>query len=139
MKNYWIVGAMWGGDSDDDALGDFIERGYWYCWSATTGRDNSPRIGNSISAQQDRFLQIQAGDRIAVKKVVSITAQEMEIRALGIVKAIDPIEWRVYVDWLPLNAAEHELQRRVKLSGLTAAIHGPYQNTEPWVHEIFCI
>lgn len=139
VKNYWIVGAMWGGDSDDDALADFLERGYWYCWPTTTGLDTAPRIGNSVSAQQDRFLQIKKGDRIAVKKIVSISTQEMEIRALGIVKTIDQTEWRVYVDWLPVSDANKELQRRVPLKGHTASIHGPYQNDEHWVREIFCI
>lgn len=139
MTQYWVVGAMWGGDSNDDALDDFLERGYWYCWPIATHRDDSPRIGNSVGAQQDRFLQIKKGDRIAVKKILSIPSQEMEIRAIGIVKVIDEIEWRVYVDWLPISQAEKEIGRRVALKGCTASIHGPYKTDDSWVHQIFCV
>jgi len=30
MKQYWLVGAMFGGKHD--ALEMFLRRGYWYCW-----------------------------------------------------------------------------------------------------------
>ncbi len=133
IPQYWIVGAMWGGNSDNDALRDFLMRGYWYCWPIDQLRDNSPHTGNSVGAQQNRFLQIQEEDRIAIKKM-DITSQEMEIRAIGIVKDVDHREWRIYVNWLPL-----ELNRRVELKGCTASIHGPYQNDDPLIQKVFCI
>ncbi len=75
-KNYWIVGAMFGGD--DDNLDDFLIRGYWYCWDRNTPHNiPSGGQGNSVEAQQSRLLQIKAGDRIAVKKIKSITNQEI--------------------------------------------------------------
>lgn len=137
--NYWLVGAMWGGDSNDDALDDFLERSYWYCWPIETHRDDSPRIGNSVGAQQDRFSQITKGDRIAVKKILSIPSQEMEIRAIGIVKAADLDEWRIYVDWLPVSLEKKEIGRLVALKGCTAAVHGPFKRDDPWIQQIFCV
>lgn len=139
--NYWLVGAMWGGS--EDALPLFLERSYWYCWDATANFDTSSGQGNSVKVQQERFVQIadsiKKGDHIAVKKILSMTAQEMEIRAIGIVKAIDMNEWRVYVDWLPVSEAEKEIGRHVALKGSTASIHGPFKNDDPWINQIFCI
>ncbi len=136
-NNYWIVGAMFGGK--EDVLNDFLKRGYWYCWDIKTDRDDSPRIGNSIGAQQDRFLQIKKGDRIAVKKILSMVSQEMEIRAIGIVKDIDINEWRIYIDWLSIGDSGKKINRSVDLKGCTASIHGPYTNDDPWIRQIFCI
>jgi hypothetical protein len=128
---------MWGGS--EDALPMFLERGYWYCWDATTNFDISSGSGNSVKVQQERFSQIQKGDRIAVKKILSMQTQEMEVRAIGIVKAIDLDEWRIYVDWLPIEKSESEISRRVALKGCTASVHGPYKNDDPWISQIFCV
>lgn len=131
MPKYWIVGAMWGGE--EDVLPTFITRGYWYCWDVKEdGPEPSP--GNSVGAQRERFRQIERDDRIAVKKLLGRGASEMEIRALGIVKDIDPDEWRVYVDWLPV-----EVKRKVPLAGCVAAVHGPYEASDPWIHQVFHI
>jgi len=134
-KNYWVVGAMFGGV--DDQLSEFLLRGYWYCWDRNLEHDaSSGHQGNSVEAQQERFLQIKPGDRVAIKKVKSIPNQEMEVRAIGIVKAVDPNEWRVYVNWLPIIESG-EPPRIVNLKGCVASIHGPFQNTDSWVHEVF--
>ncbi|MDR1662322.1 MAG: hypothetical protein LBR95_07860 [Azoarcus sp.] len=135
--NYWLVGAMWGGK--EDTLQSFLERGYWYCWDANTDFSDTSGPGNSIKSQQERFSQIKQYDRIAVKKIVSMTTQEMEIRAIGIVKDIDLSEWRVYIDWLPISQTSEEIGRRVSLKGCTASIHGPFNNNDAWVREIFCV
>ena len=92
--------------------------------------------GNSVENQQERFRKIRQGDRIAVKKVESIPNQEMEIRAIGIVKDIDETEWRIYVNWLPLFTSTDE-RRIVNLKGCTASLHGPYPLSDPWIQEIF--
>jgi hypothetical protein len=134
---YWIVGAMFGGN--DDYLEEFKLRGYWYCWDKNLEHHApSGTRGNTVENQQERFGRIRKGDRIAVKRVLSIPEQRMEVRAIGIVKDIDIREWRVYVQWLPVFETVGTM-REVNLRGLTASIHGPYSFEEPWIKEVFCI
>lgn len=121
----------------DDQLSDFLLRGCWYCWDRNDTHDTSAGYrGNSVEVQQQRFLQISPGDRIAIKKVTSIPNQEMEVRAIGIVTAVDHEAWRVSVNWLPI-IEQGEPPRIVDLKGCVASIHGPFQNTDTWVREIF--
>ena len=96
---YWVVGATWGGKVKNDALDDFLEGGYWYCWDKkeTPPEEETVGGGNSIEAQRERFKKIMRFDRIAVKKNVSVKDQKIEIRAIGIVKVVDLPEWRVSV------------------------------------------
>jgi hypothetical protein len=147
VRNYWIVGAMWNGNKNDDALPMFFRRGYWCCWDPKEDDPNNPpqdKGPDSIPKQRGRMRQIKIGDRIAVKKKF-VEAQELEVRALGIVKDVDFNEWRVYVEWL--HPAPQEMCRRVvPLRGMTAAIHGPFKRkgnldptVDPWIQEIFCI
>jgi hypothetical protein len=133
MSKYWVVGAMWGGT--EDVLGVFLKRGYWYCWDPKTSSKPSTNIGNSVKRQRERFLKIQEGDRIAVKKMLGQGSKEIEIRALGIVKAVDATEWRVYVTWV----TDESFSRKVPINGITASVHGPFQNNDAWVREVFCI
>ncbi len=133
MKQYWVVGAMWGGT--DDVLDQFIRRGYWYCWDIGEESDATNTTGNSVATQRERFRQIKRGDRIAVKRMLGQGAQDMEVRALGIVRDVDFKEWRVYVRWVTRKGFKHA----VPLHGCTAAVHGPYAASDPWVHEVFCI
>jgi len=129
--NYWVVGATWGGS--EDVLPQFIKRKYWYCWDANQFNDPST-IGNSIKTQQERFTQIEEGDRIAVKRMLGQGSTEMAILAIGIVTDIDIHEWRVYVNWI-----EEIQDRRVPLKGCTASIHGPFSKDDTWVHQVFCL
>ena len=136
MNNYWMVGSMPAGKVENDALEDFITRGYRYGWEKSTSPLESQGSGNSVKNQRERFNNIKEGDRIAIKKIISIPDQKMEVRAIGIVKDIDHGEWRIYVNWLPI--IEKNVPRIVDLKGCTASIHGPFQRSDPWVHEIFC-
>src|SRR5687768_10938294 len=88
---YWVVGAMFGGSEDQLPL--FLRRGYWYCWDPKENVDLP-------SAVSGRFPLIRIGDRIAVKKMLGIGSNEIEIRSIGIVTDVDQKEWRVYVNWL---------------------------------------
>jgi hypothetical protein len=143
-RNYWIVGAMSGGV--DDLLPTFFRRGYWYCWDPEYDDPNNPLQDNgpnSVPRQRARMQQIKIGDRIAVKKKLVVN-QELEVRALGIVKDVDFEEWRVYVEWL--YPAPQQICRRAPLGGMNASIHGPFKrkgNSNPkddlWIQEIFCI
>lgn len=133
QPNYWVVGAMWGGS--DDVLDTFIERGYWYCWETSENSSADSDSGNSVATQRERFTQIKKGDRIAVKKMLGRGSTEIEIRALGIVKDVDQEEWRAYVEWLTTK----EFSRKVPIKGCAASVHGPFQYSEPWVREVFCI
>ncbi|MBU3055801.1 hypothetical protein [Pseudomonas indica] len=120
---YWVVGAMFGGNEDN--LATFIRRGYWYCWDPRRNQE----IPQSVAS---RFPQIQIGDRIAAKRLLGAGSKEIEIRALGIVTDVDCNEWRVYVNWVvPV------LARRVPLHGCAGSLHGPYEESDGWVREVF--
>jgi len=133
MHKYWVVGAMWGGK--EDALPMFIERGYWYCWDANDFSNKKLTVGNSIKVQQDRFRSVSQGDRIAVKRLLGQGSSDMSILAIGVVKAVDTVEWRIYVNWVLPEIKD----RKVPLKGCTASIHGPFQNDDPWVQQVFCL
>jgi len=114
---------MFGGK--DDKLDELIRRGCWYCWD--------PWYNMKIPAEvENRFPQVQVGDRIAVKRMLGQGATEIEIRALGIVTDVDQEEWRIYVRWVMNN-----LNRRVSLHGCAGSIHGPFEASDSWVREIF--
>ncbi|HEU4561095.1 MAG TPA: hypothetical protein VFS20_24805 [Longimicrobium sp.] len=120
MPNYWVVGAMWGGHDDQKDV--FTRRGYW-----ELGWEDKDQ-----PAQAARRDQIQPGDRIAVKRMLGQGATEIEIRALGIVREIDPEDKRVYIDWVV-----SDLQRRVTSKGCFKSIHGPFPPGDPWTREVF--
>lgn len=133
MKQYWVVGAMWSGT--DDVLDQFVRRGYWYCWDIGEEPDTSNTQGNSVATQRERFRRIKRGDRIAVKRMLGQGAQDMEVRALGVVRDVDFKEWRVYVRWVTRKG----FKRSVPLHGCTASVHGPYAEDDEWVRQVFCI
>lgn len=136
IEQYWVVGATWGGT--DDVLPQFIKRGYWYCWDANQFNSEDSGIGNSIKNQQERFKQVKAGDRIAVKRLLGTGASDMSILAIGVVKDVDAKEWRIYVDWVMIDIED----RYVPLKGCAASIHGPFSKSgddAAWVHEVFCL
>ena len=133
QPNYWVVGAMWGGT--DDVLDTFLSRGYWYCWEKGDSSVADSDAGNSVSTQRERFTQIKAKDRIAIKRMLGRGATEIEIRALGIVKEVDQKEWRVYVEWITPRG----FSRKVPIKGCAASVHGPFEFSDPWVREVFCI
>jgi hypothetical protein len=56
----------------------------------------------------------------------------IEIRALGIVKEIDPEDKRVYIHW-----AASGLQRQVPSKGCFASIHGPFPAEDEWTRLVF--
>ena len=137
--NYWVVGAMFGG-SEDQLNEYFIKRGYWYCWEPGNHEESK-----SIKNQQERFKQIKSGDRIAVKKLLGRGSKEIAIRAIGIVTDVDRDEWRVYVNWLPLDQNDNKtfdkttIERKVPHNGAGASIHGPFSYDDEWVKSVFCI
>lgn len=120
MSNYWVVGAMWGGQ--DDQSDTFVRRGYWFLgWSDAEQPDQA--------AARD---QIKPGDRIAIKRMLGRGSREIEIRALGVVKEIDPDDKRIYVHW-----AAQDLGRRVPAKGCFASIHGPFDAGDEWTLRVF--
>ena len=120
MSNYWIVGAMWGGHDDQSEI--FIRRGYWFLgWSD----EEQPMQ----AALRD---QIQPGDRIAIKRMLGQGSPNIEIRALGTVKEIDPDDKRIYIHW-----AISGLQREVPSKGCFASIHGPFPAGDEWTRLVF--
>lgn len=120
MEKYWIVGAMWGGYADQSDI--FLRRGYW---SLGWGDAEQPE-------QAARRDQIQAGDRIAIKRMLGQGSSEIVISALGIVKEIDVGDKRVYIQWVISG-----LQRIVPSRGCFASIHGPFNANDDWVRLAF--
>ncbi len=121
MNNYWIVGAMWG---EDDQEEKFIRRGYWLLgWKD----EEQP-------AQAALRNKIKSGDRIAIKRMLGRGSSDIEIRALGIVQEVDEEDNRIYVNWLIKG-----LRRKVPSKGAYKSIHGPYTVDDPWVKEAFLI
>ncbi len=121
MANYWVVGAMFDKDDQEEF---FIRRGYW-------------RLGwldDEQPSQAKLRDQIKPGDRIAIKRMLGQASPDIMIRALGVVKEIDKEDKRVYVDWLLSG-----LQRKVQSKGAYKSIHGPYVEDDSWVKEAFCI
>src|ERR1700674_203525 len=102
MPNYWVVGAMWDGQDDQSEI--FIRRGYWF-------------LGLNDATQNARRDQIQPDDRIAIKRMLGQGSPTIEVRALGVVKEIDPEDKRVYVHW-----AAKDLNREVPARGCFASI-----------------
>lgn len=142
---YWVVGAMLGGSYDIFEI--CIERGYWYGWEPTK---NSEEIeSEKVKNMRALIRQIKQGDRMAIKKQLGTTgdnAKYISIRALGIVKAVDLEEWRVYVDWLlPQKCdSKKEIGRRVPKMGVggISTISGPFENNDTnkdWLPVIFSI
>ncbi len=124
MANYWVVGAMWEGKHD--MLPSFLAGGYWYLGYTV---DEDP-------AQNTRRDQMAIGDRLAVKRMLGQGAQDIEIRALGIIKHIDVEDGyrRIYVNWVA-----HGLQRRVPARGCFKSVHGPFEYAEEWTRQVFCL
>ena len=126
MSNYWVVGAMFGGQ--DDAYESFIRGGYWFCGYS---EQQQP-------AQFELVNRIEIGDRIAIKRMLGQGATQIEIRAIGIVKETEEIQLvdgkqrRIYVNWvIP------ELHRNVPAKGAFATIHGPFPADEEWTRQVF--
>ena len=123
MPNYWVVGAMWEGHGDH--LDEFIRCGYWRHWWT---REEQP-------VQVGRCDQIEAGDRIAIKRMLGHGAPDIEIRALGLVTGTDDSDEeyrRVRVDWCITD-----LEREVRGNGCFASIHGPFDEDDEWTQEVF--
>jgi len=82
-------------------------------------------FGDKESAQDD-IAKIQAGDRIAIKKMLGHGAKEVEIKAIGIVEKVGKYEAMnfpiLYVKWLSL-IDESGQGRRVPFSGFGGTIH----------------
>ena len=121
-KNYWVVGATWGGQIDQSEK--FIRRGYWFLgWED----DEQPNQANLRD-------QIKPGDRIAIKKMLGQGSPNIEIKALGEVKEVDEDDKRVYISWFI-----KDMCREVPSRGAYASIHGPFNENDDWVKEVFHI
>ena len=120
MQSYWVVGAMWSGH--DDQSEPFVRRGYWFLGWADQEQPNQAALRD----------QIKPGDRIAIKKMLGQGSPNIEIRALGIVREVDPDDKRVYVHW-----AATGLAREVPSKGCFASIHGPFPKEDPWTQRVF--
>ncbi|MGH8227252.1 MAG: hypothetical protein ACREU3_04990 [Steroidobacteraceae bacterium] len=118
--SYWVVGAMWGGH--EDQLEAFVRRGYWFL-----GWDDAAQ-----PAQARLRDQIAPNHRIAIKRMLEQGSSNIEIRALGVVREIDPEDRRVYIHW-----AVSGLQRVVPARGCFASIHGPFNPDDEWTRLVF--
>jgi hypothetical protein len=115
---------MYGGHEDQTPR--FIRHGFWTLgWTEHSTEQDAP--------DQVRLRdQIQAGDRIAIKRMLGQGATEIRITALGIVTETDPQDKRIYVRW-----AIDDINRIVESRGCFKSIHGPFFEDDPWVREVF--
>ncbi|WP_324281640.1 hypothetical protein VKI21_07470 [Cyanobacterium aponinum UTEX 3222] len=125
--NYWLVGASWGGVDHQDEK--FVEEGYWMLgWTEEEHK-----------AQFDRALQIQIGDRIAIKRRMGSNNPNIRILHLGIVKGVIKEANKVIctVNWVIKNLENREVESH----GCYASVHGPYseKDYDGWIREIFSL
>ncbi|MEK7991180.1 MAG: hypothetical protein VSS52_009260 [Thiotrichaceae bacterium] len=116
--NYWIVGANWDGDNQEE---DFYLRGYW-----EMGYDDKDK-----PEYTKRRGKIKKNDRIAVKARGGKAAKTISIKAIGIVK--DVAEGKVYIDWVLKG-----IDRKVHCKNYFGTIHGPVTD-KAWLNEAFCL
>lgn len=117
--NYWLVGANWSGDNQQEA---FYRRGYWEMGYSDEEKPNFA----------EKREDINPGDRIAIKSRDGKGATTITIHALGIVKEV--VDGKVYIDWIITN-----LNRQVPSRGVFSTIHGPYTYDDEWTWQVFCI
>lgn len=125
-RQYFLVGAMWNGTVD--MYDEFLLRGYWKSgWDPKTD-EYRPIIE-----------QIRPGDRIAIKKGLGQGSSDTMIRAIGVVKDVEPEQGTVYVDWLLRG-----MKRKVPSRGCYKTIHGPFRKgVDPdmtdWLNKVFSL
>ena len=122
MPNYWVVGAMWGGSTDQTDI--FVRRCYWLLGWADDERPELAKLRDLI----------KPGDRIAIKQMLGQGSPNVRVKAIGVVKEVDIADKRVYVDWLVKN-----LLRDVPSKGCYGSIHGPFSEQEAWTKSTFYI
>ena len=121
MPNYWVVGASWGGIDPQDEK--FLDQGIWM-------------LGWEEGHQVQQALNIQQGDRIAIKRMKGKAQTGIKILHLGIVKGVVLETNKIIctVNWV----ATH-LNRDISDSrGCFKSVHGPFEHDE-WVQQIFCL
>ena len=130
MAKYWLVGAAWGGTEHRDEK--FVQEGYWMLgWEA----DNP---NSSAKTQYEKALNMEVGDRIAIKRMWGLEGDNSKIRILhiGIVKGVIKETNKVIckVDWVAIN-----LKREVDSHGCLQSVHGPYTENDydGWIKNIF--
>ena len=120
MASYWVVGATVSGQ---DMSEDFISRGFWF---------------GDREDVQDTIGEIAAGDRLAIKAMLGKGANQVVIKAVGLVthaKSFNATPFKfLYVDWIDLRAEN----RRVPFSGFGGTIRQIDIGSEI-AHAIFCL
>lgn len=98
-------------------------------------------LGWQKGKQVDKALEIQPGDRIAIKRLLGKGKRGIRIKHIGIVKGVVPETNKVTctVNWV----ATH-LDRKINESkGCFQSVHGPYSLSDPtysaWLEKIFCL
>ena len=121
MTNYWVVGATWDEDYQDQR---FVREGMWM-------------LGWEDGPQPKKAFQIQPGDRIAIKRMKGKAQTGIRILHLGIVKGVVTLELNKVVctvDWVATNLDRDIAEGR----GCYQSIHGPFEH-DPWIQEVFCL
>ena len=122
MKNYWLVGAAWGGVDHQDKK--FVSEGYWM-------------LGWDKEKQPDQYelaSKINIGDNIAIKRMNGQGASDIKIYHIGIIKGVILEANKIIctVNWVATD-----LKRDVESRGCFKSIHGPYPK-DSWIEHIFC-
>jgi hypothetical protein len=121
--NYWLVGATEDQGCGYDNSTDWQEEGIWkLMW------DEGVK-----PAYDAKLVQMQVGDRIAIKAMRGQGQPTIRIKAIGIIKSVS-IEGRlVVVNWVVEN-----MNRVVASKGCYGTLHGPFAK-DNWVRRVFCL
>ena len=125
-RQYFLVGASC---DNIDLTPTFLNRGTW-------------EMGYSRKEQPAQYAiidQMQAGDRIAIKRMVGgSNNNKMRILAIGVIKDINYETGVAYVRWAH---PEYQGKRTVDIHGCLRTVHGPYTigdgSERDWINEIF--
>jgi hypothetical protein len=122
--NYWVVGATF---ADKDMYPEFIENNFWYM-----GWEHADKNNSSVNVFFERSIQIKAGDRIAIKRLLGKGQTNIKIMAIGVVRKV--VKDIVFVDWVL-----KDMNRQVSINGCVGTIYGPFNYQDVWTKEVFCI
>ena len=122
--NYWVAGATFG---NTDMYNEFIENGFWYI-----GWEIDQIEEYRISPYFNRLSQMQANDRIAIKRLLGQGQTEIRIMAIGIIKKV--VKEVIFVNWLVIN-----MNRHVPINGCVGTLYGPFSNEDGWTNQVFCL
>lgn len=129
---YWLVGATW---EDTDMFDGFFGGDFW-----ALGWNDDNAETRKAKKLFELAKQIQADDRIAIKRLNGKGQPDIRILAIGIVKNVIYNNHSVICGVRWGNLAK--MDRRVDMHGAVSAITGPFRMggaDDDWLRRIFAL